>query len=180
MCVMFLQWLWLVCPSYVSVLASSGLSAWTCSCESVRFRLRVRQTLTVLKLYSKFTSTIRKYFLRFLSFFRIFCLRHPKAKIVTTSTLANLAANLDWSCSIGTVIRHYMLFRISEVIFSVSVPGQSSFIFAHAVRLQRSSYGRNVFCNDGGRKCLKVTRGIVFKDRLCRYSSTNRNDRVIT
>ena len=35
-CVMFLQWLELVCPSYVSVLASSGLHAWTCSCESVK------------------------------------------------------------------------------------------------------------------------------------------------
>ena len=35
-----------VCPSYVSVLASSGLHAWTCSCESVRVRLRVRRTLT--------------------------------------------------------------------------------------------------------------------------------------
>ena len=27
-------------------LASLGLRAWTCSCESVRLRLRVRQTLT--------------------------------------------------------------------------------------------------------------------------------------
>ena len=44
-CVMFLQWLQLVCPSYVSVLASSGLHAWTCSCKSVR--LRLRQTLKV-------------------------------------------------------------------------------------------------------------------------------------
>ena len=28
----------IVCPSYVSVLATSGLHAWTCSCESVRVR----------------------------------------------------------------------------------------------------------------------------------------------
>ena len=36
-CDMFLQWLYLVCPG-CSVLASSGLHACTCSCESVRVR----------------------------------------------------------------------------------------------------------------------------------------------
>ena len=53
----------------------------------------------VLKLYYQFTSIIKKYFLSFFYLFLFFCLPHS-GQDCNTSTLANLAANLDQKCSI--------------------------------------------------------------------------------